>query len=70
MAINFKRELFRIWLALSLLWIGLTGRKEYYNKPWNMDWGPGWRVGDECRDRLAKWADETPYNQRWGLDVL
>jgi hypothetical protein len=53
MAINFKRGLFRIWLALSLVWIGLTGWKEYYNKPWNMDWGPGWRVGDECWDRLA-----------------
>jgi hypothetical protein len=67
MIINFKRGLFRIWLALSLAWIGLTGWKEYYNKPWNMDWGPGWRVGDECWDRLAKWPDGTPYNHDDGV---
>jgi hypothetical protein len=62
MTINFKRGLFRTWLVLSLAWIGLTGWKEYYDKPWNMDWGPpGWVIGDECWDRFAKWQDGTPW---------
>jgi hypothetical protein len=67
-AMNFRRGFFRGWLVFSIAWIGLTGWNEYYKKPWNMNWGPpGWRIGDECWDRLAKWPDGTPYSHDDGI---
>lgn len=56
MSVNFKRGFFRAWLVLSLGWIAVTGRSEYYAKPWNFDW-PGVQVQGECWDTIARWPD-------------
>jgi hypothetical protein len=53
---NWQRGFLRLWIALAVVWIGLSGWYQYVNKPWNQDWGP-FNTNSRCWDALAVWPD-------------
>jgi hypothetical protein len=68
MKTNWRRGLLRVWVVLSLAWIGVTGWSEYFSAPWNMDWGtPSVRTEGECWDRIAKWPDGQHFSGWEGI---
>jgi hypothetical protein len=62
MQVNWRRGFFRAWVVVALAWVGVMGWREYTNKPWNLEWGVGFRTEGECWDRLAKWPDGQPFD--------
>jgi hypothetical protein len=66
---NISRGILRVWIVVSVGWIGFTGYYQYFSKPWNLDWGDSHlRTEGECWDKIAKWPDGRPF-QWFDLDL-
>jgi hypothetical protein len=61
---NWRRGIFRFWVALAVAWIGFFGLLEYYEKPWNSNWHTAWvRTEGPCWNKIAKWPDGQPFDE-------